>query len=78
MGVIYLNGIPYAGGGGGGGGSTDYTTLIGKPTLNGVTLAEGQTIADLNAVDDSTLEIDENNHIKVRIIDNSQIQNLFN
>ena len=78
MGAIYLNGIPQAGGGGGGGGSTDYNTLSGKPTLNGVTLAEGQTIDDLGIVDNASVYVDENDHIAIKTIDNSDIQSLFN
>lgn len=77
MGVIYLNGVSYAGGGGGGG-TVNYNSLTDKPTLNGVTLVEGQTTADLGITDDSTTFIDDNNHIAVRIIDNDAIQNLFN
>ena len=49
MGVIYLNGVKYAGGGsGGGGGTSDYEELINKPSLNGVPLTNGQTSEDLN------------------------------
>ena len=61
MGTIYKNGIPYSGGGsGGGGGSSDYTELTNKPTLNGVTLAKGQTTGDLNLEDNSTIKVDAN------------------
>lgn len=61
MGKIIKNGIPYTGGGsGGGGGSSDYTELTNKPTLNGVTLAKGQTTGDLGLEDDETIKVNAN------------------
>ena len=65
MGAIYLNGISYAGGGGGGG-SSDYSQLTHKPEINGATLTENTTTSDLGLVDGSTLEVDNNDKIKIK------------
>lgn len=79
MGVIYLNGISYAGGGsGGGGGTTDYNELSNKPTINGVILAKGMTTDDWNLVDDETVYIDANGKIAAYTASSGDIENLFN
>lgn len=76
MGVIYLNGIAY--GGGGSGGTSDYEELTNKPSLNGVPLAQGQTLSDLEIADGITTYINEDNKLAIPIITTNQIQSLFN
>lgn len=73
-GAIYLNGIRYASGGG----SSNYSELINKPTINGVTLAEGQTPNDLGLVNNDTTYMDSNGAVAVGVITNAQIAALFN
>ena len=77
MGVIYKNGISY-GGGGSEGAATDYTALSNKPTLNGVTLASGQSTSDLGLSDGQTTYVDDNGAIAVGVISTADIQALFN
>lgn len=77
MGIIYKNGISY-GGGSSGGGESDYSNLDNKPSLNGVTLIEGQTIEDLGLVNDTTTYMDEDGAVAVGVVSTTQIQALFN
>ena len=77
MGVIYLNGISYAGGGSGGGGTDDYDELTNKPSINGVSLIEGLTTDDLDLVDDDAVYVDENGKISVHVSSEQDINNLF-
>lgn len=78
MGVIYLNGISYAGGGsGGGGGTTDYNELTNKPTINGVILAKGMTTDDWDLVDGNTVYIDANGKIAAYTCTQQDISDLF-
>ena len=77
MGVIYKNGISY-GGGTSGEGASDYTELTSKPSLNGITLAEGQSVEDLGLVNDTTTYMEADGSIAVGIISAAQIQALFN
>ena len=78
MGVIYKNDISYGGGSSGGSGSSDYSDLTNKPTLNGVSLASGQTTEDLGLVNDTTTYMEADGSIAIGLVSNDQIDALFN
>lgn len=77
MGVIYKNDISY-GGGSSGSGSSDYSDLTNKPSLNGVSLAEGQTTEDLGLVNDITTYMAADGSIAIGLVSDDQINALFN